>query len=127
MIKGIGIDIVEVERIRRMSEDSNEAFLLRCFTENEIKYCINKADKYQRFAGKLAAKEAVYKAMNMVWEAPLPWKEIGINHSDISEPIVHCTGQVQKHKELLQIQSIKISISHCEHYAVAIAILEGEE
>jgi len=127
MIKGIGIDIVEVERIRRMLQGSNEISFVRCFTESEIEYCSNKATKYQHFAGKLAAKEAVYKAMNMVWKAPLPWKEIGINHSDTGEPTVNCTGQIKKQHDLLKIQNIKISISHCEHYAIAVAILEGEE
>jgi len=127
MIIGIGIDIVEVERIRKMLQDSNESFLIRCFTKNEIEYCRDKADKYQRFAGKFAAKEAVYKAMNLAWESPFAWKEIDIRYSDTGEPTVHCTGRVQKQKDLLKIRNVKISISHCKQYAVAVAILEGDK
>ncbi len=126
MIKGIGIDIVEVARLKKMVRDSNKTFLTRCFTKDEIAFCNSKADTFHRFAGKLAAKEAVYKAMNLSWDSSLPWKEIEIRHSEKSDPMVYCSGKIQRQKELLHIKSIQISISHCEQYAVAVAVLEGD-
>lgn len=117
MIKGIGIDIVEIKRVQKLIDQYGTKFLGRTFSPEEIRYCRNKANPAQHFAGRFAAKEALIKAFGK----PLALQEIEIeNHAD-KKPQIKLTGAAKK---ILKKRNIHLSISHDHEYAVAEVLLE---
>ena len=112
-IIGTGIDITEVNRLRKAVEKWGDSFSNRVFTQAELKIAQTKVNKYQHLAGRFAAKEAVFKAAG---EAVLGFKDIEIlNHQD-GKP--YCRFRNGKAGDI----SINVSISHVKTYAVANAI-----
>lgn len=118
-----GVDIIEVERIKKAIEDLGDAFLNRIYTDKEIKYC-NKANdmKYQHFAARFAAKEAVYKALSKYIEGRKDalWKEIEVLNDDSGRPTINL--EKLKKNGLADLTNIDISISHIKDYAMASAV-----
>lgn len=116
-----GIDIIEVERIKKAIESSNGKFLNRVFTENEITYCNSKKNmRYEHFAARFAAKEASIKALSelLTSKYELTWKEIEIINNENGKPVLLL------HKRIEDIISVDISLSHLKEYAIAnVAIL----
>ena len=115
-----GIDIIEVERIKN-SIDEN--FLNKVYTENEIQYCESKKkNKYQSYAARFAVKEAAFKAISTLIKDKysISWKNIETTNDENGRPsvkFISLTKEVEK--ELAKIESIDVSISHLEEYAVA--------
>ena len=116
----IGIDIVNISRVRGLIKKYGNKFIDRIFLEKEVEYCINKKNSAVHFAGKLAAKEAVYKAFKIKWNTPLHWKDIAILNDTDGIPQVFLRGNLNKE---LENGRVKISISHNNEYAVASALL----
>lgn len=111
-----GIDIIEVSRIKKAIDSSNDEFLNRVFTEKEIEYCMQKkANMYEHFAARFAAKEATLKALSDLLECKydLTWKQIEVINNESGKPILLL------HKKIDNIESIDISLSHIKEYAVA--------
>ena len=77
MVLGIGTDIIEIESIQK-SIERNSRFVQRVFTENEINYCEKKTNKYQHYAVRFAAKEAMMKAIKTGWDKGVQWKHIEV-------------------------------------------------
>ncbi|MFC1485119.1 holo-ACP synthase [bacterium] len=109
----IGVDIVEIERIKNLIE-TKENFLQRLFSPEEIKYCNQKKLKEQNFAARFAAKEAVIKALN---DKSIPLNSISIQNEKSGKPVVKLSGKWKKFEE-----KISISLSHSDKYAVAFII-----
>ena len=124
MIK-TGIDIIEVTRIEQNVDKYGEKFLKRIFTEKEINYCESRnVQKYQSYAGRFAAKEAVFKAVSGSLDNKfnVEWKDIEVLNDMSGRPYVNLTGKL---KEMLsQGCNIDVSISHIEKTAVASCILQ---
>ena len=117
-----GVDIIEVERIKDAIIEQGDAFAKRIFTEKEIVYC-TKAEKmqYQHFAGRFAAKEAIFKALSVyVDREVIAWKDIEIINETDGRPKVNLQNLYKS--GLDGLQSIDVSISHISHYAVASAV-----
>jgi len=114
MILGTGIDIIEVDRIQRAVERWGDVFLKYIFTPGEIEYAGKFKFPYQHYAGRFAAKEAIFKAMGM---PHLTWHDVTIINDAEGKPVCHFNN-IKFKKRLL------ISISHCKDYAVASAVLE---
>lgn len=112
-----GVDIIEVDRIKRNIENSGGKFLNRVFTDNEIEYCNSKKlQKYQHFAGRFAAKEAAFKAISKSLDNKysVSWKDIEIVNDNQGRPELKLSNV-----DTRKIDSMDISISHCKLYAVA--------
>lgn len=112
-----GTDIIEIERIKDSIEETNNKFLNRVFTEKEIEYCESKKiQRYQHYAARFAAKEAVFKAISIKLEDKysICWKDIEIINDSQGRPNVILQGNIQKN-----IEQIDISLSHCKEYATA--------
>ena len=112
-----GTDIIEIERIKKSIEETEGRFLERVYTEKEIAYCESKkSQKYQHYAARFAAKEAVFKAISVCIpdKYSICWKDIEITNNEQGRPHVSLIGIESKN-----IESIDISISHCKEYAVA--------
>ncbi len=118
---GIGIDIIEIDRIES-SIRKNERFLTKVFTDLEIRYFQSVGMHCQSVAGYFAAKEAVGKALGTgIYKGE--WKNIEIAKSDSGEPFVNLYGKIKEYAESIGITELQISISHCKNYAVANAIV----
>ena len=118
-----GTDIIEVERIKDGIENIGDKFLNRIYTETEIEYCNSKnVQKYQSFAGRFAAKEAIFKALTDVIENKyqIEWKDFEIINNEEGKPLVKINNEDIKCK----IKDIDVSISHCKNYAEAVCIAE---
>lgn len=122
MIIGIGTDIIEINRIQESIEKFGDRFLNKIFTKNEIEYCLPKPNKYQHFAVRFAAKEAVYKALHTINQNYVGWQSIEILNIDHGRPIVKLSDNVLA--MLGADTNILISLSHSDNYATAYAILE---
>ena len=117
-----GTDIIEIERIKESIEDMGKPFLDRVFTEKEIAYCESKkAQKYQHYAARFAAKEATFKAISCPLndKYSITWKDIEVLNDKQGRPAINLYGVKQQEK----IENIDISISHCKSYAVAYVVV----
>lgn len=124
MIAGIGTDMVEIGRIRKAIE-KNPHFMERVYTEQEIQYCQRKANPWQSFAARFAAKEAVGKAFG-TGIGPIGLTEIEIANEKNGQPMVVLHGKAQTLAIQRNIQHVHVSLSHSEAYAIATAVLEGD-
>lgn len=109
---GIGIDITEVARIRRLYR-KNPSFLTRFFTPGEIAYCLKGKNAAERIAARFAAKEAVIKALD---RKDLPLKAISVSKEETGRPVVALKGPG------LRGLTVMLSLSHTENYACASAV-----
>jgi holo-[acyl-carrier protein] synthase len=114
MITGIGIDIIEVERIQKLIE-TKPRFLQRIYTPEEIGYCKTKMNRHQHFAARFAAKEAFFKAIGR----RISWKNVELVNLPSGKPQLKL-----KSEEKFDFERVHVSISHLEEYATAIVILE---
>lgn len=112
-----GVDIIEISRVKESIESLGERFINRVFTEKEIEYCESKkAQKYQHYAARFAAKEATFKALSWKFEDKyaICWKDIEVVDNEQGRPSLNIIGM-----NLDDIENIDISLSHCKEYAVA--------
>ncbi|MDR7856573.1 NAD(P)H-hydrate dehydratase [Tissierella sp.] len=116
-----GIDIVNVNRIRKILSEKRNRFYDKIFTEKEIEYIRNSGHKATTVAGLFAAKEAISKVIG-TGIGFVRWKDIEIVHDDNGKPYVNVAGNGNEIMRELCLDSIELSISHEEDYAVAIAI-----
>ena len=121
MVIGIGIDIIEIDRIRESVEKFGDHFLNKIYTQQELDYCLKKKYKYQHLAARFAAKEAVYKALATGWDADVSWQNIEISNEPNGMPIVTLQGKLKKF--LSRGKELKISMSHSRDYVACMAII----
>jgi len=119
-ILDIGIDIIEIERIKE-AINNNPRFLNKIFTDDEIKYFESKGFKPESIAGNFAAKEAVSKAIGRGIR-DFNFKDIEVLRNELGKPIVKTYNNLQQICIDYNVLEIKVSISHCKQYAVANAM-----
>ena len=124
MIQGIGIDIVDIERIKEAINKGGERFIRRVFTNLEINYCNKKRLKYQHFAVRFAAKEAVFKALGTGWQKGVRWVDVETLNDKLGKPMINLFGKVKELSHEMKIKRIHVSLSHSANYAIAQVILE---
>jgi len=114
-----GIDIIEVNRIQESIETLGETFLNKVYTKKEIEYCENKGkQKYQSYAARFAAKEAVFKAFSKELDRyDITWKSIEILNDKNGRPFVNLIDVNKK------VNSIDISLSHIKETAIANVVI----
>jgi len=122
MVFGLGIDIIEIARVKKSIQDFGDRFISKVYTEKEIEYCNSKSNKYQHFAARFAAKEAVYKALASGWKGgSMSWKDIEILNEPSGLPKVKLSGMLQEF--LSNDKDLKISMSHSDNYVTCVAII----
>ena len=125
-IIGIGIDVIEVERIEDAVAEFGERFLERIFTDAERTYCARQKRPEIHYAARWAAKEAVSKAFGTGIGPELGWTEIEVVRRDSGEPTLVLRGKAREFAESEGVGEIKISLTHAKHYAAANAVVLGE-
>ncbi len=123
LIKGIGVDIVEIERVKR-ALSHRENLHIKLFTSGEREYCSQKVKPHRHYAIRFAAKEAVLKALGIGLRG-VKWTDIEINHDSFGRPLVSLTGKAAQIASDLDIGEILISLSFSRDNAVASAIALG--
>jgi len=117
-----GTDIIEINRIKESIEDLGEKFKNKIYTDNEIEYCENRKNaKYQHYAGRFAAKEAIFKAISELLDDKfeISWKDAEILNDKQGKPRVNFKSKTLNEK----IEDIDISISHCKEYATCNVVI----
>lgn len=121
MVIGIGIDIIEIERIQQSVDNFGDRFLKKIFTEKELDYCLSKANKYQHLAARFAAKEAIAKALTTGWNKEFAWTNIEIINEPSGLPKAFLLGNLAEF--LSDNKHLQISMSHSLHYVACVAII----
>jgi holo-[acyl-carrier protein] synthase len=125
MILGIGIDIIEVSRIKGSYERFGERFINRILHPNEIGYCLSHKEPGPFLAVRFAAKEAISKAFGTGIGAQLGWHDMEIGRRPSGEPFVILHGSGEKLLSERGGKVVLVSLSHTQEHANAVAIIES--
>jgi len=124
VIVGIGIDVEEVARIREAMERHGRRFVDRIFSPAEIAYVERKANRFERYAARFAAKEAGMKAIGTGWRRGVRWLDFEVANLPSGRPTLRMHGVAAKVAEGLGVRNIALSLTHTAQQGVAIVILE---
>ncbi|MBZ5526346.1 MAG: holo-ACP synthase [Acidobacteriia bacterium] len=125
MIIGLGVDIAEVERVKAAIERHGEAFLRRIYTPGERAYCEKYRNKYERYAGRFAVKEAAMKALGTGWRKGIRWVDIEVERQKGGKPVLVLHGVAKARAEEMGVKNMAMSITHTEEEAFAQVIFEA--
>ena len=121
MITGIGVDIIEIQRVRTLYERWGETFINKILTKEEKDYCLSKKKYAQHIAARFAAKEAFAKAIATGWSGIFNWKDVEVFNDASGKPAIELHRKLQS---LVTGCTIFLSISHSENTVVALVIIE---
>lgn len=121
MIQGIGVDIIEIDRIRDIIDRYGDTFISKIFTETEINYCRSKKISHQHFAARFAAKEAFSKALSTGWRGEFSWRDIEVSNNELGQPSITLYGKLA---DRIEKDRVLISLSHSDNTVVAFVIIE---
>ncbi len=122
-VMGVGLDLIECQRIRVVLERHGDRFLERLLTPAEIEYVRSyHKDVIPRLAGRFAAKEAILKVLGTGWRGQIAWRDMEIVNDKAGRPQVTLTDECQRIARELGIARILVSITHTPNYAAATAI-----
>jgi holo-[acyl-carrier protein] synthase len=125
LIVGLGVDITEVDRIAAAIARHGRPFLNRVFTPAEIAYCERHRNRFERYAGRFAAKEAAMKALGTGWTGGVRWVDIEVTRLKSGQPTLILRGATREHADAHGVRHISISITHSGNTAFAEVIFES--
>ena len=126
MIVSIGIDIIEIGRVREVL-GRTPRFRERVFTERERAYCDSRgANAAQHYAARFAAKEAAFKALGTGWRGPLSWHHVEVVSTEAGAPLLQLSGRARELFEQLGATHAHLSLSHTAEHAVAQVVFERQ-
>lgn len=125
MIVGTGLDMARVDRIRAAVGRHGKRFLERVFTSREIAYAESKANRFERYAARFAAKEAGMKAIGTGWRRGVTWHDFEVINLSTGRPTLQLHGRARIVADELGAATIWLSLTHTEEFAVAHVILEN--
>ncbi len=124
MIKGIGIDSIELERIGRIYEEYGERFLRRIYAPDEQSYALKYRDPVPRLAARFAAKEACMKALGTGWSHGIRWRDIVVVNDGRGKPEMRLFGRARERLESISATAVHVTITHSRDHATAVVIFE---
>jgi holo-[acyl-carrier protein] synthase len=122
MIEAVGVDIADVERIRKAIGRWGDRFVERTFSRREAEYCRKHRDAAIRFAARFAAKEAFVKCMGTA--GGIPWNEIELVNDRSGKPRIEVSERIRAKLETRKVLRVHVSVSHTAQYAVAFVVFE---
>jgi holo-[acyl-carrier protein] synthase len=125
VIVGLGVDIAEIDRIEAAIKRHGQPFINRVFTPTESAYCERFRNRFERYAGRFAAKEAAMKALGTGWTRGVRWVDIEVTRLPGGRPTLTLHGATQQIAQRLGVQQISLSITHSGNIAFAEAIFEN--
>ena len=124
MILGIGIDLCDVDRMRRQLDTDPDGFIAAVFLPDEIVYCTAKHRPAEHFAARFAAKEAVVKALATAGDPGTFWHDIEVVRAPDGSPHAELRGRLRDLADKLGVRAIHLSITHTADMAAAVAVVE---
>ena len=124
MIVGTGVDLAEVPRIKASIERFGARFTERIYTPAEIAYVERKANRFERYAARFAAKEAGMKAIGTGWKRGVRWQDFEVTNLPSGRPTLQFHGAAARIAGQLGVRNVALSITHTAAQGVAIVILE---
>jgi holo-[acyl-carrier protein] synthase len=124
MIKGIGIDSIELDRIERIYKEYGERFLDRIYAPEEKAYSLRFKDPVPRLAARFAAKEACMKALGTGWNGGVRWRDIVVINSPSGKPELRLSGEARQFADRQSVTTIHLSITHSKSHATVVVIFE---
>jgi holo-[acyl-carrier protein] synthase len=124
VIVGTGVDLAEVPRIRASIERFGNRFVERIFTPAEIAYVERKANRYERYAARFAAKEAGMKAIGTGWKRGVTWQDFEVANLPSGKPTLRLHGVAAGIAAKLGVRNISLSLTHTAELGMAHVILE---
>ena len=125
MILGTGVDLAEVPRIRAVIERHGGRFIERIYTPPEIAYVERKANRFERYAARFAAKEAGMKAIGTGWRRGVTWRDFEVVNLPSGRPTLRLHGVASEIAQQLGVRQIWLSLTHTAELGMAHVILEG--
>lgn len=125
MVRGIGVDLVEVERIKGTLEKHGDRFAARIFTDGEAAYCRGQKYPEIHFAARFAAKEAAFKVLGTGWGAGVRWRDVEVLRDPRGAPLLSLAGAARDRALALGIDRLFVSLTHTAAHAVATVVAEG--
>lgn len=126
-IVGIGIDLVKISRMKKITARWESGFLDRVFTTREQAYCLDKRAPQVHLSGRFAIKEAAIKALGTGLRQGIRWVDVETVNNASGKPIVRFSGRVLQLANDMGVSKVLSSISHDHDYAIAQVILQGTE
>lgn len=124
MIVGTGVDLAEVPRIKASIERYGEKFIRRIYTPAEIAYVERKANKFERYAARFAAKEAGMKAIGTGWRHGVTWQDFEVTNLPTGKPTLRFHGVAAQIADRLKVKNVSLSLTHTAELGMAHLILE---
>ena len=125
MIVGLGVDLVEIERVRRLIDARGDRAMTRLFTDGERAYAGYRVDPARHFAARIAAKEAAFKALaGNDLARGIGWRELEVFPRPDGGPVLRLHGRAERRATELGVTRVLVSISHTDTMAVAVVVLE---
>jgi len=125
LIVGLGLDIAEIDRIEAAILRHGAPFIERLFTPREALYCEGHRNKFERYAGRFAAKEAAMKALGTGWRRGVRWRDIEVIREPSGKPTLHLEGVAREVADQLRVKNIVLTITHSGNLALAQVIFES--
>ena len=125
MITGIGIDVIQNERIRDSIQRFGDRFLKRIYTEGEIEYCRKCAQPELHYAARFAAKEAAFKALGTGWAGGIKWKDVEVVRMPTGKPELHLHGEASSYAASAGANRFYVSLTHDQLVSCAVVIMEA--
>jgi holo-[acyl-carrier protein] synthase len=127
MIVGLGVDLVDINRVRRLLESRGDRALARLFTDGERAYAGYRVDPARHFAARIATKEAAFKALaGNDLARGIGWRELEVFARPDGGPLLRLHGRAERRAEELGVTRTLVTISHTDATAVAVVVLEAE-
>jgi holo-[acyl-carrier protein] synthase len=125
LIVGLGLDIAEIDRIEAAIVRHGAAFIERLYTPREAAYCESHRNRFERYAGRFAAKESAMKALGTGWRRGVRWRDIEVVRESSGKPTLHLEGVAGELAARMGVKNIVLTITHSGNLALAQVIFEN--
>jgi holo-[acyl-carrier protein] synthase len=125
LILGLGLDISEIDRIEGALKRHGAAILERLYTPEEVAYCEAHKNKFERYAGRFAAKEAAMKALGTGWRHGVRWRDFEVVRQPSGKPSLRLAGVALEIADRMGVRNISLTITHSGNLALAEVIFES--
>jgi holo-[acyl-carrier protein] synthase len=125
VIVGLGLDIAEIDRMEAAITRHGAAIIERLFTPREAAYCESHRDRFERYAGRFAAKEAAMKALGTGWRTGVRWRDIEVIREPSGKPTLELQGAARELADKMGVKNILLTITHSGNLALAEVIFEN--
>jgi len=123
LVRGIGIDIVEVSRVAAVIERHGDRFLRRIYTPHELENVHGNRQQY--LAARFAAKEAAFKALGTGWGAGVRWVDVEVANLPSGQPVMQLSGKARERSDQMGVAQVHVTLSHTAELAMAQVLLQG--